>query len=176
MKNELDMSRNKSSSASRWVVMGVCGCGKTEIGRRLATALELPFVEGDAYHPSTNVAKMAAGIPLGDEDRVEWLQCLKEEIAGAKQRGAGLVLSCSALKRAYRDLLREADPDLVFVHLTGDRDLIASRMRARTDHFMPLSLLDSQMLALQPLQTDETGFCLDISQNPDTLIKTIVQP
>src|SRR5713101_816943 len=111
----------------RWVVMGVSGCGKSEIGRRLALRLGVAYVEGDDDHPAHNVAKMATGIPLDDDDRHAWLLLLRARIAKARDSGEGLVLSCSALKRRYRDLLCGDDPTLIFVHLDGDRQLIASR-------------------------------------------------
>ncbi len=154
--------------------MGVCGCGKSEIGTLLANQLAIPFVEGDAYHPPANISKMAAGTPLDDSDRAGWLQQLKSIIATARPQNQGLVLSCSALKRSYRDLLRETDPMLRFVHLHGARELIATRMNARSNHFMPLSLLDSQLADLQPLQADEIGICLDIQRQPETLIQDIL--
>jgi carbohydrate kinase (thermoresistant glucokinase family) len=165
-----------SPAAPRWVIMGVCGCGKSEVGRRLAAALDVRFLEGDAFHPPENVAKMAAGIPLTDDDRAGWLDTLRDQIAAAQAHGEGLVLACSSLKRRYRDLLRSADPALRFAHLTGARELIAERMQARTDHYMPLSLLDSQLRDLEPLAEDEAGVLLDIADSPDTLIQQILHP
>ncbi len=159
----------------RWVVMGVSGCGKSEIGRRLAQRLGVAYVEGDHDHPAANVAKMAAGIPLDDADRQDWLLILQSRIRAAQQQGVGLVLSCSALKRRYRDLLRQGDPALVFVHLDGARDLIAARMQARSNHFMPPALLDSQLRDLEPLAADENGIRLDICNPPEQLLEDIVQ-
>jgi gluconokinase len=159
----------------RWVVMGVSGCGKSAIGAGLAAALDVPFLEGDQYHPPANVVKMSAGTPLDDNDRAGWLQVLHDEIAAARKRGTGLVLSCSALKRRYRDLLRKADPELRFAHLAGERELIASRMSTRVGHYMPLSLLDSQLRDLEPLQADEAGITLDIASGPMELVAAIVQ-
>jgi carbohydrate kinase (thermoresistant glucokinase family) len=155
--------------------MGVCGCGKSEVGRRLAASLAVPFLEGDAYHSPENVAKMAAGVPLDDDDRAGWLSNLRDEIAAARARGEGLVLACSALKRRYRDLLRSADPQLRFVHLAGARELILARMASRTDHYMPLSLLDSQLRDLEPLAADEAGLLLDIGASPTDLTTQILQ-
>ena len=155
--------------------MGVSGCGKSEIGRRLAHRLGLAYAEGDDDHPAANVAKMAAGTPLDDADRQDWLLILQARIRAAQQDGIGLVLSCSALKRRYRDLLRQGDPALLFVHLDGARDLIAARMQARGDHFMPLALLDSQLRDLEPLAEDEAGLRLDIRLAPERLIEEIVQ-
>lgn len=155
--------------------MGVSGCGKSEIGKRLATHLGIEYVEGDAYHPAANVAKMSAGMPLDDTDRSGWLKVLRDKIAEARYQGCGLVLSCSSLKRHYRDLLRTGDPDLTFVHLHGDRELISSRMQARPGHFMPPALLDSQLRDLELLQADERGFQADIRLAPDDLIAQIAE-
>jgi gluconokinase len=160
----------------RWVVMGVCGCGKSEIGRLLAAALGVEFLEGDAFHSAANVAKMAAGTPLDDSDRADWLLRLQAEIAAARARGQGLVLACSALKQRYRDVLRSADPGLRFAHLTGERSLIAERMQERTAHYMPTSLLDSQLRDLEPLGSDEAGVVLDISLAPSTIVDQILHP
>ncbi|MEW6762790.1 MAG: gluconokinase [Pseudomonadota bacterium] len=154
-----------------WVVMGVSGCGKSAVGARLALALGVRFIEGDAFHPPENVAKMSAGVPLDDADRRGWLATLRKEIARAMEAGESVVLSCSALKRAYRNILRGNGGDVRFVHLIGDRDLIAQRMAARPGHFMPLSLLDSQLRDLEPLQPDEAGITLDLRDPPDRLVE-----
>lgn len=164
----------RPGSNVRWVVMGVSGVGKSTVGASLAQALGMSFLEGDAYHPAANVQKMSAGIPLDDEDRAGWLEALAQEIRIASERGAGLVLSCSALKRRYRDLLRQADPDLRFVHLQGPRDLIRDRMSRRPGHYMPPTLLDSQMRDLEPLGGDERGVVLDIDQPPELLVASIL--
>ncbi len=165
---------DKHGKRVRWVVMGVSGCGKSTIGQALANAMEVPFVEGDQYHPEANVTKMSLGIPLVDEDRIEWLRSLQSEIKGAQERDAGMVVSCSALKRRYRDVLRAADPELRFAHLAGPRELIATRMNAREGHYMPPSLLDSQLRDLEPLQPDEAGLCLNIDSAPAQLVACIV--
>ena len=125
--------------------MGVAGCGKTTVGERLAAALGWPFAEGDRFHPQANVAKMAAGIPLEDADRWPWLRALADRIARAGARGARSVLACSALKRSYRDVLRTGGERVRFVHLHGDRAVLAARLAARTGHFFPAGLLDSQL-------------------------------
>ncbi|MEU9143822.1 gluconokinase [Streptomyces sp. NPDC048349] len=152
------------------VVMGVAGTGKTTVGRLLAAALALPYAEGDAFHPAANVAKMSAGIPLDDADRRPWLDAVGEWIgARAGRGGGGGVVAASALKRSYRDRLRAAAPGAVFVHLTGARALVQRRMAARTGHFMPASLLDSQFAALEPLQEDELGFVVDVSGSPEDI-------
>jgi len=155
--------------------MGVSGCGKSSVGLQLASALEVPFLEGDTYHSYANVAKMTAGVPLTDADRADWLQSLHKEIHDARLRQNGLVLSCSSLKRRYRDLLRSADPDLRFAHLAGPRQLIADRMAARKDHYMPPTLLDSQLATLEPLEDDEAGVVLDIAQPPAQLVQQILR-
>lgn len=154
--------------------MGVSGCGKSSVGLQLAGALDVPFLEGDTYHSYANVAKMTAGVPLTDSDRADWLQALHQQIRDARLKDSGLVLSCSSLKRRYRDLLRSADPELRFAHLAGPRELIASRMAARKDHYMPTTLLDSQLAALEPLQDDEAGIVLDIGKPPAELVQQIL--
>ncbi len=170
----MEQTSDSQTSAIRWVVMGVSGCGKSTVGRHLADARGDEYVEGDAFHPPANVAKMSAGQPLDDEDRVEWLRALREQIRGARERGVGLVLSCSALKRSYRDLLREADPALRFAHLHGPRELIAERLSARKDHYMPPLLLDSQLAVLEPLGRGEQGIVLDIRHAPAQLVHEIL--
>jgi gluconokinase len=165
---------NQDGAGRRWVIMGVCGCGKSTIGAALAQSFGVPFLEGDAYHPTRNVAKMSAGIPLTDDDRAEWLQTLAREIGAARERGNGVVVSCSALKRRYRDLLRQADPGLRFAHLTGPRGMIAARMQTRIGHYMPITLLDSQLRDLEPLQPGEAGITLDITQPPESLVADII--
>lgn len=160
-------------SRRRWVIMGVSGVGKTTLGQALAGKLGVPFVEGDTFHPPANVAKMSAGQPLTDADRAGWLEALAHEIGQARARGDGLVVSCSALKRRYRDRLRQADPDLCFVHLQGAAALIERRLRMRRAHYMPPSLLASQLRDLEPLQDDEGGLTLDIGAAPERLVLEI---
>ncbi|TFY99051.1 gluconokinase [Ramlibacter humi] len=128
------------------VVMGVSGCGKSEIGERLAKSLGLPLVEGDSFHPPANIEKMSRGVPLDDDDRAGWLDTLGRELASRPQ---GAVLTCSALKKAYRDRLRAAAPGLRFVHLALTPAQAQARVAARRDHFYPPSLVDSQFAALQ---------------------------
>lgn len=162
--------RDEAAFPRRWVVMGVSGCGKSAIGSLLAHRLGVSHVEGDADHPPANIEKMSAGIPLNDEDRIGWLMILQARVKQATEEGRGMVLSCSALKRRYRDLLRGGDPDLVFLHLAGDRALIAERMQARSNHFMPLQLLDSQFRDLEPLQPDERGIAVSIVLTPEQIV------
>ena len=155
------------------VVMGVAGTGKTTIGSLLAARLGVPYAEGDDFHPQANITKMAAGIPLGDEDRWPWLDAIGAWAHG--REGLGGVVSSSALKRSYRDRLRAAAPGIVFVHLTGDRQLIADRMAHRRGHFMPMALLDSQFATLQPLQADERGVAVDVSGAPGEITERVVR-
>ena len=146
--------------ALRVVVMGVSGCGKSTVGSLLADALGLPFIEGDNLHPPRNVMLMAAGTALTDDDRQGWLQSIAGELAAAQHDG--LVVSCSALKRSYRDLLRTAAPDLRLVHLRGDPAVLAERMASRAGHYMPSSLLQSQLDTLEPPTADEAAIQVDI--------------
>lgn len=164
-----------SMAAVRWVVMGVSGCGKSCVGALLAARLGIRFLEGDSYHAPASVEKMRAGTPLTDEDRAGWLARLAAEIGAAAAAGEGLVLSCSALKRRYRDRLRAADPALRFAHLAGARELVAQRMAARAGHYMPLALLESQFATLEALQDDEAGLLLDIRKSPAQLVEEIAE-
>ncbi len=170
----MEQASDSGESSIRWVVMGVSGCGKSTVGRELADAHGAAYVEGDAFHPPANVAKMSAGQPLDDEDRADWLRALQQQIRTARMQDVGLVVSCSALKRRYRDLLREGDPALRFAHLDGPRDLIAERLSARRDHYMPPLLLDSQLSTLEPLGQDEQGIHLDIRHAPAQLVRQIL--
>jgi gluconokinase len=144
------------------VVMGVSASGKSTVGAELADELGVPFVDGDDLHPVANIAKMAAGHPLDDADRMPWLDIVGARLAAAEHQG-GLVVACSALKRAYRDRIRAAAPGVVFVHLSGDPETLARRASERTGHFMPPSLLRSQLATLEPLAADEPGIVLDIA-------------
>lgn len=151
------------------VVMGVAGTGKTTVGELLAEALGVPYAEADAFHPPANIAKMSAGTPLDDTDREPWLDAIG---AWAHSRsGLGGVVSCSALKRSYRDRLRAVAPGLFFLHLVGDRALIARRMESRQGHFMPPALLDSQFASLEPLQPDESGTAVPVTAEPAALVE-----
>ncbi|WP_371672567.1 gluconokinase [Streptomyces sp. NBC_00289] len=149
------------------VVMGVAGTGKTTIGPLLAARLGVPYAEGDDFHPPANIAKMSAGTPLDDADRWPWLDAIG---SWAHDRaGLGGVVSCSALKRSYRDRLRAVAPGITFLHLAGDRQLIEGRMAHRQGHFMPTALLDSQFATLQPLGADEAGVAVDVSGSPEEI-------
>ena len=145
------------------VVMGVAGCGKSSVAHELATRAGMPMIEGDEHHSPANKAKMSAGIPLDDDDREPWLRSLAQRSAELLATGTSVVLSCSALKRRYRDLLRTAGPQVLFVHLTGDPAVIGHRMAARSGHFMPTTLLASQLADLEPLAADERGIVVDVA-------------
>lgn len=159
----------------RVVLMGVSGCGKSTVGEGLAQRLGWRFVEGDGLHPPENVAKMAAGQALDDADRAGWLATLADLLAQAQAAGQGLVISCSALKRSYRERLRSGDPQVLFVHLSGSRELIAQRIAARTHRYMPASLLESQFATLQPPTPDEPALSLDVRLPPSALIEAVAQ-
>jgi carbohydrate kinase (thermoresistant glucokinase family) len=158
-----------------YVIMGVAGSGKSVIGEQLARALDVPFVEGDDLHSSANKRRMAAGIPLTDDDRHGWLLAIAARLREAQRTGTGLVATCSALKRGYRDLLRSAGAaDAQFVYLAGPRDLIAERLAQRQGHFMPLSLLESQFTTLEEPAPDESAWKIDISATPPAIIADLV--
>ena len=152
------------------VFMGVAGSGKSTVAMHYAKGRGFAFVEADDFHPPANVAKMKSGQPLTDEDRVGWLSAMAQRIAEGKARGETMVITCSALKRAYRDALRKGDPDLFFVLLDGPESLLAQRLAARTDHFMPPSLLASQLAILErPAPPSEKAVTLPITLPPAQL-------
>ena len=154
--------------------MGVSACGKSTIGRLLAQARGATYLDGDDFHPAANVARMAAGHSLTDEDRAGWLAALSTRLAQADAAGEGVVLSCSALKRRYRDVLRQGAPQLRLVFLHGSRELLAARIAARTDHYMPASLLDSQLATLEPPQADEAALAFDVVNTPQQIVDGIL--
>ena len=152
--------------------MGVAGCGKSTVGAAVAKATGATYLDGDDLHPPENIAKMSAGQPLNDTDRAPWLakvgQTLRDHV------GVTLI-GCSALKRSYRDIIRDAAGDPVcFLHLSGSRTVIESRMSQRTGHFMPVALLDSQFATLEPLQPDEQGVVVDIDQPLEDIVAKLV--
>ncbi|WP_429818334.1 gluconokinase [Ensifer sp. B1-9] len=154
------------------VVMGVSGTGKTSVGEAIAAACGYRFVEGDALHPEENIRKMSAGIPLTDADRWPWLKEIGRQLASGD---APLVVSCSALKRSYRDLLREsAGKPIAFVYLHGDRDVLTGRMQRRTGHFMPASLLDTQLATLEDPVGEPLTVTVDISPSPQAVIHEVL--
>jgi gluconokinase len=143
------------------VVMGVCGCGKSSVGAAISTICDGYLIEGDAFHPASNVEKMRAGIPLTDEDRLGWLKRLGEEMASAIAAGERPVLACSALKRSYRDILRSAVPGLGFIFLEMTPELSRQRVAQRKDHYMPASLVESQFAAIEPPYDEAATFAVD---------------
>lgn len=150
------------------VVMGVSGCGKTTVGAALAQRLHVPYADADDFHPEANIAKMSAGIPLDDNDRAPWLTALAQWLRAHHQTGA--VLACSALKLSYRDLLRDGNDDVRFVHLHGDREVVARRVAGRPGHFMPVALVDSQFATLEPLTPGERGLTIDFDLPVDDIV------
>jgi gluconokinase len=154
------------------VVMGVAGSGKSTVGVGLSVELAADFIDADDMHPASNKKKMSDGIPLDDEDRLPWLRAVGAAIRSENESGRSVVVACSALKRRYRDLLRESNRGLAFVHLDGAKDVLAERLEARLGHFMLATMLDSQLATLEPLQADEKGVTLNISDNPTSLMNS----
>lgn len=155
--------------------MGVSGSGKSTVARQLATALQVQFLECDELHSAQNVARMAAGIALTDTDRREWLALIAQRMVQARLAGRGLVVACSALKRIYRDSLRHAVPDLILVYLGGSGDLLHQRTLQRQGHYMPVSLLPSQLATLEPPQADERALCFDVQLSVQSIVQSVVQ-
>jgi gluconokinase len=166
-----DIGAVPGGTPSPVVVMGVSGSGKSTVGSALAQRLRVPFVDADTLHPLANIAKMSAGEPLDDDDRYPWLEKVGEWLADHR---AGGVVSCSALKRKYRDQLRAHCPMVEFLHLSGSPELISGRLAARPGHFMPAALLRSQFDALEPLGADEDGVTVDIDQDLAAIIATFL--
>jgi len=159
-----------------YVIMGVSGSGKSLVGARLARELRVEFVEGDDLHPPDNVRRMAAGIALTDTDRKSWLTAIAARLRDAQRAGIGLVASCSALKRSYRDLLRSSsDARVQFVYLAGTKALLAERLANRRGHFMPPALLESQLDTLEEPAPDERAWVCDIRETPDTIVASLVK-
>jgi len=154
------------------VVMGISGTGKTTVGVLLAQRLALEYADGDSFHSAANVAKMASGVPLIDADRAPWLADVASYLAAHATTGA--VVSCSALRRVYRDQLSAAAPRAIYLHLAANEALIRERVVRREQHFMPASLLASQLAALEPLATDERGLVLDASAPAEQIVDTFL--
>ncbi|WP_034990561.1 gluconokinase [Corynebacterium halotolerans] len=152
------------------VIMGVSGSGKSTVGELLGERLGLPYRDGDDLHPPANIDKMSAGQPLTDEDRWPWLRLVGEWLTDHPDGG---IIGCSALKRSYRDMIRESAPGVVFVHVHGTRELLHERMLHRPGHFMPASLLESQFDTLEDLGPDETGQVFDIAEPPETVVDQV---
>ncbi len=156
------------------VVMGVSGSGKTTVAKGVAVSMSWPFAEGDAFHPEANVAKMHAGTPLTDDDRWPWLRLIGDWMSEQEAAGCSAVVTCSALRRAYRDLLREGRPAVRFLHVTVPTETIADRLEHRAGHYMPPSLLPSQLATLEPLEPDEPGVTVPGGgSEPDVLARAL---
>lgn len=155
------------------IFMGVSGSGKSTAAHAVQQQLGWEFAEGDDFHPPDNVAKMSAGLPLTDADRGGWLETLAAWNAERDAAGIPTVMSCSALRRSYRDVLRRGGAGTFFVHMVGDKDLLLQRMTARK-HFMPSTLLESQLDTLEPLQPDEAGMEIDISHPTDRMVRMVL--
>ena len=152
------------------VVMGVSGCGKSSVGEALAERLKASFVDGDDLHPESNRRKMSSGIPLTDEDRWPWL----EAVGSALKQNENVIVACSALKRTYRQKIREIEPEVRFIHLHGTRELLQERINARSNHFMPASLLESQLATLEPIGKEENGHTFDIARSVPQIVEDVV--
>lgn len=163
------------SQVRQIVVMGVSGTGKSEVGTRLADRLGLTYIEGDTFHPAANIAKMTAGVPLTDDDRWPWLEALAQMLLDHRDSGVGVVLGCSALRRSYRDVLRGTgtDSDVRCLHLEATFEVLRDRMESR-EHFMPSTLLKSQLDTLEPLQHDEFGEAIDVDAPLPAVIEAAV--
>ncbi len=157
------------------IVMGVSGAGKTRVGRDVARRMDWTFIEGDDLHTEANRQKMAAGTPLTDDDRWPWLARICEAAGEIEAAGGSVVIACSALKRAYRERLKTAGGDVRFVHLAGEKDVIARRMKARRNHYMPPGLLDSQIATLEAPLEDEDVMTFDVAQRAQSITAAVVR-
>jgi gluconokinase len=166
--------REAATMTHTLVVMGVSGVGKTSVADAIVSRTGWVFVEGDDLHTDANRAKMAAGTPLDDDDRWPWLRRIAAWIGEQEAAGRGAVVTCSALKRSYRDLLRDGHPSVRFVHLLAPRELIQNRVDNRRGHYMPPSLLNSQLATLEPLDPDEPGFGVDTDRSPDDVADDVL--
>lgn len=163
-----------ANPATHLIVMGVSGSGKTTIAQALESELGFTYAEADEFHPQSNIDKMSQGIPLTDEDRWPWLRSIRDWMSAEAAAGRSTVVTCSALKRTYRDLLREADGTVFFIHLDGSEDLLRERMQHRSGHFMPASLLPSQLATLEPLESDEPGLKISIEKTPEEIVSEVL--
>lgn len=167
----MSINRVDAGMTAPIVVMGVSGSGKSTVGAALAQRLRVPFADADDFHPPASIAKMTAGVPLDDDDRHPWLETIGDWLA---EHPAGGVMSCSALKRTYRDQLRRHRTDVEFLHLSGSADVVARRQASRPGHFMPASLVASQFETLEPLEPDEPGITIDVEQSVDSIVDEYV--
>ncbi len=156
------------------IVMGVAGAGKTTIAKLLAEALHCPFLEGDDLHPPSNIAKIRRGVPLDDADRLPWLKAIAAAIDAWQSQGSGGVVTCSALKRRYRDILTGQRRGARLVYLHGSKELIGARLAARHGHFMPAARMDSQLAALEGPGPDENPITVDVAGEPDAILRAIL--
>ena len=163
-----------SPTPQHLVIMGVSGSGKTTISTLLSEHLGWIAAEADEFHPESNIAKMSSGTPLTDEDRWPWLASIREWMDTQAENGRSTIVTCSALKHSYRDVLATASGDVHFVHLNGDAAVLGERMKTRSGHFMPASLLPSQMSTLEPLAEDEQGVVVDILKPPGDIAAEIL--
>ncbi|MGH3367402.1 MAG: gluconokinase [Nocardioidaceae bacterium] len=170
----MTQSRTPGRTPYHIVVTGVSGVGKSTVAQTLASRLGLDSAEGDAFHPQANIDKMSAGQPLDDADRMPWLRSLAGWLRDRDAEGRSTVMTCSALKRRYRDVLRSGAPATCFVQLVGDQATLRERMASR-QHFMPPALLASQFDALEPLKDDEAGVTVDVTEEPDQVVANIVE-
>jgi len=157
------------------VIMGVAGSGKTTLALELTRRLGWPYAEADGFHPPANVAKMAAGVPLTDDDRWPWLQAIRDWLTAQARAGRSTVVTCSALRLAYRDVLRQAEGRVRFVHLTADPALLSARLAERSGHFMPATLLPSQLATLESLVAGEDGVVIVVDVPPDDVADQAVE-
>jgi gluconokinase len=162
-------------STTTVVVMGVSGTGKTTVAEHLVKRLGWPFAEGDTFHPEANVAKMRDGIPLDDADRWPWLQSLADWIGARETAGENAVVTCSALKRSYREVLRTGHPSVWFAHVDTSPDVLRERLLQRTGHYMPPSLLNSQLATLERLEPDEPGLTITGEGRPDDVAEEVLE-
>ena len=161
-------------SVEHLVLMGVAGCGKTTAAQNLHQALGWPVAEADDFHPQANIDKMSTGTPLTDEDRWPWLESLRDWMSEQAAAGVKTIVTCSALKRSYRDLLSKADGRVFFIHLVAEREELADRMQQRDGHFMPTTLLPSQLATLEPLAPEEDGVSVTSQPTPDQTLDAIL--
>ncbi|WP_128773502.1 gluconokinase [Actinomyces oricola] len=164
-----------SEPVTHLIIMGVAGCGKTTSAQQLSALLGWPVAEADDFHPQSNVTKMASGVPLTDEDRWPWLSSLRDWMTSRAREGRSTIVTCSALKRSYRDLLAGAEGRVRFVHLQVPPSELKERMEHREGHFMPPSLLPSQLATLEPLDADEDGVVVDSRPTPELTLAAIVE-
>jgi gluconokinase len=166
--------RNPADARTCVVVMGPSGVGKTTTAELLAERLGWTFAEADTFHPQANIDKMTAGVPLDDDDRAPWLALIRDWIGAQAAAGRDSVVTCSALKRRYRDVLRQAPARVRFLSLAATPDLVEGRLASRKGHYMPASLLASQFAALEPLGPEEDGVSVEVSAAPDAVVERAV--